>query len=571
MPILIIKGPLGETVEIPLTKSRYSIGRSADNDVVLEGPEVSRYHAVLRKDQDTYFIKDLGSQNGIYINRREVRQESLKDNDLIRIGNHELRYGELSAIEIASPSETHTVEKDYDTLVRQLSSTSIATPTPAEASIRASQIHRERLTLGLLFDLSQSMSGLYSIEEVSLKALDVLLQATRADRVAIFLLEEASDRARPFLVSQRDPRAERSDGVSISSTVVKRVLHDRKAIVSFHAAEDPRFASAQSVMQRGLRSFACAPLVGKGGNLGILYMENNRLVGAFTNEDLELLCAVAAQLGLSVENARFFEALRQMNEELERKVEERTAQLRESELKLYRAEKIASLSRLVAGVAHEINNPLGALKSNLELVHDLARRAPEPAASKEAVGCPVEMLQQLTQDSVAACARIVNVVRALRTFARLDESEFKPADLNEGLRISVQLLEPTLLDRIEVKLNLGNIPQIPCYPALLNEAFMNLLNNACQAIPDTGQVVIESRQEGRQVVISIQDTGAGIPPEHLANIFDPGFTTKGVRVGIGMGLAIAYSVIKEHQGDIQVASQPGQGATFTIRLPIGQL
>ena len=117
-------------------------------------------------------------------------------------------------------------------------------------------------------------------------------------------------------------------------------------------------------------------------------------------------------------------------------------------------------------------------------------------------------------------------------------------------------------------MNLGEVPAIPCYPALLNEAFMNLLTNSCQAIPQTGQVFIETRREAEEVVISFRDTGVGIPKEHLTKIFEPGFTTRGRGVGVGLGLPIAFSVIKEHRGAIHVESEPGQGATFTIRLPI---
>ena len=117
-------------------------------------------------------------------------------------------------------------------------------------------------------------------------------------------------------------------------------------------------------------------------------------------------------------------------------------------------------------------------------------------------------------------------------------------------------------------LNLGDVPALPCYPALLNETFMNLLTNACQAIKGKGQVFIDTRREGDEIVISIRDTGSGIPAEHIDKIFDPGFTTKGVGVGVGLGLAVAYSMIKEHQGSIQVSSELGQGSTFTIKLPI---
>jgi len=324
------------------------------------------------------------------------------------------------------------------------------------------------------------------------------------------------------------------------------------------------------VVASGLHSVACAPMLGKSGNLGILYIENKTTVGAFTHEDLQLLCAVASQIGLAIENAKFFETLKSTNENLERLVEERTASLAEARLKLYQVEKIASLSRLAAGVAHEINNPLGALKSNVDLLtSSINRLAASPGRSvDEAV--TFQDLADLGRASASACARIFSVVRSLVSFARLDEAEFKFADVNDGIKTTVQLLSPALTRNIQIELRLGEVPPVPCYPALLNEAFMNLLVNACQAIKESGQVLVETKREADHAVITIRDNGRGIPPEHLNAIFDPGFTTKGVGVGVGLGLPVVYSVIQEHQGSVSVVSTIGKGSIFTLRLPLNR-
>ncbi len=283
---------------------------------------------------------------------------------------------------------------------------------------------------------------------------------------------------------------------------------------------------------------------------------------------MKLLCAVASQIGLAIENARLFDALRRHSEELEKTVEERTAALNRAQLKLYQTEKMASLSRLVAGVAHEINNPLGALKSNLELLMVMfGRAATQPDRPREEAVL-FEHLAGLGQASAAACARIVNVVRALSSFARLDEADFKKADVNEGIRTVTVPLDPSLRRNVELRLDLAPLPQIVCFPALLNEAFMNLLVNACQAIKTSGQVIISSVLDAEHVVVTISDTGSGIPREHLGKIFEPGFTTKKLGVGIGLGLAVVYSVIKEHGGTIEVESEPDRGSMFRIRLPI---
>lgn len=567
MPRLVIKKPVGAEVDLPLVEPSYSLGRAADNHVVLEGSLISRHHGVVRREGDAFVICDLGSHNGIFVNGQRVEQALLRDRDEIRIGNHVLHYYE-EEVPTTGTVETVTVEEDYEHVVGQLTIVTRPAARETEDAALLRQMQKERRTLALLCDLSRALSTVYSLEEVASKAIQILLETTQAERGAVFLLQDDGQTLQPHTVCERVGPSKPAAQVAISSTVARRILSERKGIITADAGEDPRFAHGESVVLRGLRSIACAPLVGKGGNLGILYLENNRSIGAFTHDDLELLCAVASQVGLSVENAKFFEALRRSNEELEQKVEQRTRELRQAEMKLYQSEKMASLSRLVAGVAHEINNPLGALKANLEVVLVMAARLATGEGRAEKEAKMVEQLLRIGQESVAACTRIMGVVRSLRSFARLDESEFKMANVNDGLAATVQLLDPGVRKRIEVGLSLGEVPSIPCYPALLNEAFMNLLSNSCQAIPQGGKVSIATRREGDDILISFHDTGVGIAREHLPKIFEPGFTTKSRGVGVGLGLPIAFSVIKEHHGSIEVDSEPGQGATFTIRLPI---
>lgn len=575
MPRLVIKKPLGPVVDVPLVEELYNLGRAADNAIVLEGSLISRRHGQIRKDGEKFFISDLGSHNGIFVNGQKVERSPLKDNDEIRIGNYVLIFREgadtdteQTAPVIRRPFETVTVEEDFDNLVSQLTQPGRAgsAKVTTDASLLR-QLEKERRTLALLCDLSRALSTVYSLEDVSRKALQILLETTQAERGAVFLLEPDSS-LRTAMICEREGVGKLPGPVALSSTVATRILTERKGIITADAAEDPRFAHGQSVVMRGLRSIACAPLVGQAGNLGILYLENNRSIGAFAHDDLELLCAVASQVGLSVENAKFYDELRRANEELEHRIEQRTVELRNSELKRFQAEKLASLSKMVAGVAHEINNPLGALKGNLEVVMVMGARLATAEGRPPKEVSLIEQLVKIAQESVNACRRIMTVVLSLRSFARLDESEYKMANVNEGLAAAVQLLDPAARKRIQVHLRLGEIPSIPCYPALLNEAFMNLLTNAGQAIKQEGEIFLETLREEDEVVISIRDTGCGISPQHLEKIFDPGFTTKGVGVGVGLGLPITFSVIKEHQGTIQVASEVGHGSTFTVRLPV---
>ncbi len=547
-----------------LTESCYTIGRSPDNAIVLEDSRVSRRHGKLERDGDGYRLIDLKSHNGTYINGQRVQEPvPLRPGDEIGIGQHLLVYD--PACEEPAHSLTVSLEKDYEELLSEATTVFRATRPLSDEVRRAVDVQKEQHTLRLLFDLSNALSTLYSVLEVSEKGLEILLEATRAERAAIFLLEEGRA-LRLKSVRNRNGAGTDHAAVELSSTIAKRVLDDRKGIITADAAADDRFAQGLSVAIQGLRSLACAPLLGKSGNLGILYLENNRAIGAFSQDDLSLLCAVASQIGLAIENARFYDALRRSNEELERIVEERTRALREIQMKLFQTEKMASLSRLVAGVAHEVNNPLGALKSNLELLMVMfGRAATTPGRLREETAL-FEHLVGLGESSVAACARIVEVVRSLTSFVRLDEAEFKRANVNNSIRTVIHLLDPSLRRQARITTHLGEVPDIPCYPALLNQALMSLLVNACQAVKQRGEVSVGTHVEDGTVVVSIRDSGCGIPKEHLSRIFEAGFTTKGA--GVGIGLAIVRRIVEEHHGMIEIQSESGQGCTVTVRLPV---
>jgi signal transduction histidine kinase len=256
-------------------------------------------------------------------------------------------------------------------------------------------------------------------------------------------------------------------------------------------------------------------------------------------------------------------------------LESTNRELRDTQAALVQSEKMASLGNLVAGVAHEINTPVGSINSNSDVMiraidklrHALEDAPPEVKDSAE-LKRTVEVLEGLGKVNKTACERIVKIVRSLRNFARLDEAERKMANLHEGLESTLTLVHHEIKNRIEVVRNYGNIPEIECFPDQLNQVFMNILVNAVHAIEGDGKITISTRSDGKDVTLTFSDTGKGIRPENLSKIFDPGFTTKGVGVGSGLGLAICYKIVREHGGRIQVSSEPGQGSTFTITLPI---
>ena len=276
------------------------------------------------------------------------------------------------------------------------------------------------------------------------------------------------------------------------------------------------------------------------------------------------------------QSERLEEAQRQLNEKNEQ-LEEALRQLKEAQHQLIMHEKMASLGQLVAGVAHEINTPLGSINSNAATLTTCVKRIGEILARDDCRAAVREnrqltrvlrVLDEISRVNQTASERIVSVVSALRNFARLDEAEFQEADLHEGLDSTLSLVQHVLKNRVEVIRNYGKIPTISCFPNQLNQVFINLLINATQAIEDKGTITITTWARDGAVCVQFADTGKGISAEHIRRIFDPGFTTKGVGVGVGLGLSISYSIVEKHRGHIDVESTAGEGSVFTVVLPI---
>ncbi|SIR01482.1 PAS domain S-box-containing protein [Alkalispirochaeta americana] len=267
--------------------------------------------------------------------------------------------------------------------------------------------------------------------------------------------------------------------------------------------------------------------------------------------------------------------------DLEKRVQERTSDLnvayetlKQTQVQLVQADKMASIGQLAAGIAHEINNPIGFIKSNAStlvqhcrLVAQLARQEEPPPAGDE-LGEVLQEIQEMAGDIQEGTRRVEDIVGNLRTFARMEDGHQAIAQLNELIETSLRVINNELKYKVTVHRDYGDLPEIPCRPDRLNQVFVNLLVNAAQAIEDQGDIWITTGLDEDQVMIQISDNGPGIPPEHQSRIFDPFFTTKDVGKGTGLGLSIVWDIIRSHRGTIVLESAPGQGASFTISLPV---
>lgn len=275
-------------------------------------------------------------------------------------------------------------------------------------------------------------------------------------------------------------------------------------------------------------------------------------------------------------------------EEANRRIQQAYQELKDTQVQLVQSEKMASLGQLVAGVAHEIKNPLNFIYGNTEFLREYVLHLEElvelyerhatldPEAEHEVerfkntinYAFLREDLRALIDNFEEGARRIHSIIDDLRTFSRMDSEEFQPADLHRCIDLALNLLQNELRDRIEVRKNYDDLPQILCNPGRLSQVFMNLLLNAAQAISDKGYIEISTRREGNSVTVGIRDNGSGIPREHLDRIFEPFFSTKPVGSGTGLGLSISYSIVRAHKGSIEVESEEGKGTEFRVRLPI---
>jgi signal transduction histidine kinase len=294
-----------------------------------------------------------------------------------------------------------------------------------------------------------------------------------------------------------------------------------------------------------------------------------------------MIKTLAAYTAVALDNA---DAYQELNRTL--------ADLQETQLQLVQSEKMASLGQLTAGIAHEINNPINFVSANVKpLQRDVgnllevlgryseirpddrvAEQLAEIAALKEEIEIDyvIDEIQMLIKGIEDGARRTAEIVKGLRNFSRLDETDLKRANVNEGIESTLVLLHSTYKDHVELKKDYGELPEIECFPGQLNQVFMNLLTNAIQAIPERGTISITTRSLGDRIRISIKDTGGGIPQELLGKIFDPFFTTKEVGKGTGLGLSISLGIIEKHHGTMVVESEPGEGTEFIITLPVEQ-
>lgn len=324
---------------------------------------------------------------------------------------------------------------------------------------------------------------------------------------------------------------------------------------------------------------------------GVLVIFSEGTSRTWSAQELELIDSVAGQVAIAIEHAELVSKLSSSNDDLVHKNENLDAknlELREMQSQLIHQEKMASLGRIVAGIAHELNNPINFVHGNLPylkeyfgemktLIACFDELSPEHRKSADEIMQKINYkfvvtdLENIIADLSEGTDRIRQIIRNLRSFSRLDEAELKEASIEEGIESTLKILSQYYgRDKIPVELEFCNLPPVLCYPGKLNQVWMNLLSNAAEAVSgqDAPLVKIRTRCEPDSILVSIEDNGPGIKAVDQSKIFEPFYTTKPVGQGTGLGLSISHSIVERHGGLIWFESRPEKGTCFTVKIPL---
>jgi predicted ATPase/signal transduction histidine kinase len=614
------------------------------------------YDLAIKCAQDCQFVheealaSELAGKFYLELNRQKIAQVYLSDayyayirwGAKIKIDDLAKRYPEELADIIQQEKQRQDVEES-ENLIVNIPKTSIY----HGESLANSQSHHvsHSLDMAAIIKTSQALSREIDLEKLLAVLIEIVKENAGASKCALILIDTDSSDFKFAAINSNSTElattsiltdfslAHLESQHDVPSNIINYVKRTNEIWLVDDVMADVRLANNNCISRCSLQSILCIPIINKSKTIGILYLDNNLMCGVFTRDRIEILKLLISQAAISLENATLYknltnikESLEYYNSTLEAKVEERTQEIKDKNLRLEQAfknlqntqsqliqsEKMSGLGQMVAGIAHEINNPINFIHGNtdhvasyvkdlLDLVNLYSQEYPEPSSIiREKMGeIDLDFISQdladLLNSMKAGSSRISNIILGLRNFSRLNESEIKPVDIHEGIDNTLMILQHRLKDitevyelnkdlnqkysEIEIVKEYADIPAISCYASLINQVFLNILSNSIYAIEESIKnqflvnkptILIRTERCDLQTIrIIFIDNGCGIKPEVKEKIFDPFFTTKPVGTGTGLGLSISYQIIVDrHHGKLICNSIPEEGTEFIIEIPI---
>ncbi|MEG4288530.1 AAA family ATPase [Microcoleus sp. C2C3] len=463
------------------------------------------------------------------------------------------------------------------------------------------------LDLATFIKSAEALNGEIVLEKLLIKLIKIILENAAAQKVVLLLLkkdilciEATGSFAEDKVTLLPSIPVENRQDVPLS--VINYVHRSQKHLVLDNATVAEPFKVDTYIQKYQPKSILCLPMIYQSQGRGIIYLENALTVGAFTAERVEVFKVLISQVAIAVENAGLYAREKEKSQQLEKSFNE----LQQAQLQLIQSEKMSALGNLIAGVAHEINNPLGfiagnvdaAAEASLDLIDYLQlyqEKFPKPGDELEDKALEIDLeylmedLPKMLLSMKSGTERIRNISTSLRTFSRADSANKVSANIHEGIDSTLMILQYRLKatdtrPAIKIIKEYGDIPPVKCYFGQLNQVFMNLLANAIEcfdesnqgrtyaeieALPNTIAIITQVSEDSHSVVIKIKDNGQGMSSEVKSKIFDHLFTTKGVGKGTGLGLSISRQIVEEtHGGKLTCESVLGEGSEFAIALPL---
>lgn len=549
----VTSGPLkGTKFTIKADSDAVSLGRSQECDVVVSDTTVSRRHAILGKHNGGYFVRDLGSTHGTFVNGTRNKDElPLNHKDVLRLGKTELIF--LVMDESPAGAGLRKGKPALPSPVKSSAPPSGASeehpaPLPSPPGMPTyldggqtiafhlatdpTQLSKSELSghhLALLARAANAFQSVFDPDELLNILMDMLFEAFEPDRGAILLYGE-DGALHPQVVRPQ------GENFSISQTVLRHAVQNRMALLISDLASDSRFSAAQSIMAQAIQSTICAPLVRSDKVIGVIYLDARTRQMNYQKEDLALLNVLAVNAAIEIENARL----------VREKVE---------------SERLAAIGVAVAGISHYIKNILTGIKGTSYLIdmgieHD-----------------NLKIIKDTWPVFQRATGKIGGLVQDMLTFSKRREPEWQIADINVILK-DIHENQHARAEEQGLELHMDIDAQIkPAEfdPARIHDMLLNLTGNAidaCEKMPGA-TITLRSRQdlEHQTLHVTVVDDGPGIPEEIQKKIYEPFFSTKGSR-GTGLGLAIARKIAEEHGGRLALESEVGKGSSFTLTLPL---